>query len=179
MVVDRQGRWVGGDVRAGVVTTDSLVSAGGGPVIDRQGRWVGPPQPLTLNSMTVGPKGTVASPVSINTNSWSDLEAFYAYVTVRVPSVLDIRFDGMMVAGSNCLLRLRVDGNTSVGNLTGIDDVRTSERRHTTVGISALAPINPGEHQVFLQGMISRSADGQFLSGQVQNGVLTVRVYAQ
>ncbi len=179
LVVDRQGRWVGGDVRARVVASDSIVTLSGGAVVDRQGRWVGPPQPVKLNYLAVGPKGSVASPISINANSWADIEAFVAYVTVSVPSLLDIRFDGTLVAGSNCQLRVRVDGNISVGNLSGIDDARTSDRRHTAVGISAVAPVNPGEHQIFLQGMISQSVDGQFLSGQIQNGFMTVRIYAQ
>jgi hypothetical protein len=106
------------------------------------------------------------------------VEAFAATVRVSTPSILDVRFDGMLVAGSNCMLRVRVDGNATAGNLSGVNEATTSERRHTSVGISAVVPVGPGSHDVVLQGIVS-SAGGQFLSGRLQSGLLTVRIYEQ
>ena len=177
-VIDRQGRWVGGDVTARVVRADSVAVSGVGVVIDRQGRWVGPPQPERLTYVTVGPKGSTESPIAISANTWTDIEAFVTSVRITTPSVLDIRFDGMLVAGSNCMLRVRVDGNALAGNLSGVDDAQTGERRHPAVGISAIVPVGPGTHDVVLQGIVS-SAGGQFLSGRLQSGLLTVRIYEQ
>jgi hypothetical protein len=176
-VVERQGRWVGGDVTARLVTVDSLAISGAGTVIDRQGRWTG--LPFKLNYVTVGPKGSAESPVAIIANTWTDIESFVATVRVTAPSVLEVRFDGMLVAGSNCLLRVRIDGNVSAGNLSGVDGAQTGERRHTAVSISAIAPVGVGNHDIVLQGMISSAADQQFLSGRLQNGLLTVRIYGQ
>ncbi|MSS72892.1 MAG: hypothetical protein EXS64_15575 [Candidatus Latescibacteria bacterium] len=177
-VIDRQGRWVGGNVTARAVTADSVVISGVGVVIDREGKWTGLPQPFKLNYVTVGPKGSAESPIALITNTWTDIEAFSTSVRVTTPSVLDVRFDGMLVAGSNCMLRVRVDGNALAGNLSGVDDAQTAERRHTAVGISAVVPVGPGVHDVVLQGIVS-SVGTQFLSGRLQNGLLTVRIYAQ
>ncbi|GEM_PF-1720592 len=177
-VIDRQGRWVGGDVTARAVRADSVAISGVGAVIDRQGRWVGSPLPLRLNYVTVGPKGSRESPIAVSANSWADIEDFFTTVRVSVPSVLDIRFDGMLASGSNCVLRVRVDGNATAGNLSGVDDAQTAERRHTAVGISAVVRVGPGSHDVVLQGIVS-SAGGQFLSGRLQSGLLTVRIYEQ
>jgi hypothetical protein len=137
---------------------------------------VGPSPPLRLNYVTVGPKGSRESPIAVSANSWTDIEDFFTIVRVSVPSVLDIRFDGVLASGSNCVLRVRVDGNATAGNLSGVDEAQTSERRHTAVGISALVPVGPGAHDVVLQGIVS-SAGGQFLSGRLQNGLLVVRIY--
>jgi hypothetical protein len=177
-VIDRQGRWVGGNVTARAVTADSVVTPGGGLAIDRQGRWVGPPQPVRLNYVAVGPKGSADAPIAVNTNVWRDIEAFLAPMTLSAASVLDVRFDGMLVAGSNCQLRIRVDGNTSAGNLSGVDRTLTGGRRHTAVGLCAIVPVAAGEHVVALQGIIGKAEDEQFLSAQIQSGLLTVRIYA-
>lgn len=174
--IDRQGRWVGGDVMARAVRADSVAISGVGTVIDRQGRWAGPPQPERLTYVTVGPKGSAESPVAISSNTWTDVEAFAATVRVSTPSVLDVRFDGMLVAGSNCMLRVRVDGNATAGNLSGVNEATTSERRHTSVGISAVVPVGPGSHDVVLQGIVSKAGE-QFLSGRLQSGLMTVRIY--
>ena len=182
VVIDGKGRWVGGDVRAGsifggVVTTDSLVSTGGGTVIDRQGQWVGPSPPFRLRYQTLGPKGTNESPISISANSWSDITDILTTVSVDAPSVLDIRFVGNHTAGTNCLLRIRVGGNTAVGNFSGIDNVLTAEQRHVSVNITAIVPVDPGQHLVLLQGIVKSSADGKFLSARLQNGFLEIRVF--
>jgi hypothetical protein len=165
-------------VTARAVTADSVVTPGGGLVIDRQGRWVGPPQPVRLNYVAVGPKGSADAPIAVNTNVWRDIEAFLAPMTLSAASVLDVRFDGMLVAGSNCQLRIRVDGNTSAGNLSGVDRTLTGGRRHTAVGLCAIVPVAAGEHVVALQGIIGKAEDEQFLSAQIQSGLLTVRIYA-
>lgn len=178
-VIDRQGRWVGGNVTARVVTADSVAIAGSGVVINRQGQWTGPPLPLKLNYVTVGPKGSTETPIAISANTWTDIEDFVASIRVTTPSVLDIRFDGMLAAGSSCLLRVRVDGNASAGNLSGVDDAQTGERRHASVSISAIVPVGPGNHDIVLQGIVKSSADGKYQSGRLQNGLLTVRMYAQ
>jgi len=166
------------DVRGRDVSPASVSISGAGLVIDRQGRWVGPPQPERLTYVTVGPKGSAESPIAISANTWTDVEDFLATVRVSTPSILDIRFDGMLVAGSNCMLRVRVDGNTTAGNLSGVNEAMTSERRHTCVGISALVPVGPGSHDVVLQGVVSKAGE-QFLSGRLQSGLLTVRIYEQ
>jgi len=183
-VVNAQGNWVGGNLTAPQIATDSLIVGGKG-IVDRAGQWVGAPIQAqtfgrTLENLFVkNVQDSLFLPASLN---WQRIDDFTTFLRVKRSGFLDIQFNGAVSTGGSFQTRLAIlpldkPGNALIEDAGNVSRVSISgDLTITTGGVSnsAVVTVTPGTYRVFVERLIQGNPPRI-----MENGILIIRVFTR
>ncbi len=183
-VVNAQGNWVGGNVTAPQIATDSLVVGGKG-IVDRTGQWTGPPIQAQISGMVL--ENIIVTNVQdslllFSSSRWQRIDDFTTFVRVRGSGFLDIQFSGAVTTGGSFQTRLVIlpldpsgaaiqnAGNISRVSITGGTDLAAA----AGVSNSAVVTVTPGTYRVFVERLIQGNPPRI-----LEKGILIIRAFTR